>query len=226
MDGLTLAKEIRKQPGYARTPILFFGSMMEEGLKAQLSMLAPSAVIPKPIRLTRFQRQLEELLAPRHEPTASTPQPLFDATLGQQHPLRLLVVEDNVVNRKLAVRMLEKLGYQPDTASDGIEGVEAILGAVACEKPYDLVLMDLHLPGKDGLEAVREVRQALEPSQCPRFVALTAGVLEEERRAAFAAGMDGYLSKPFTVNDLVSILQTTLPLAQRHRAKSTGELIS
>jgi signal transduction histidine kinase/CheY-like chemotaxis protein len=225
MDGLTLAKEIRKQPGYARTPILFFGSMMEEGLKAQLSMLAPSAVIPKPIRLTRFQRQLEELLAPRHEPTASTPQPLFDATLGQQHPLRLLVVEDNVVNRKLAVRMLEKLGYQPDTASDGIEGVEAILGAVACEKPYDLVLMDLHLPGKDGLEAVREVRQALEPSQCPRFVALTAGVLEEERRAAFAAGMDGYLSKPFTVNDLVSILQTTLPLAQRHRAKSTGELI-
>ncbi len=226
MDGLALAKEIRRQPGYARTPVLFFGSAMDEALKAQLSTLAPAAVMPKPIRLTRFQRQLEELLAPRPEPAPSTAQPLFDATLGQRHPLRLLVVEDNVVNRKLAVRMLEKLGYQPDTASDGIEGVEAILGAVACEKPYDLVFMDVQMPGKDGLEAVREVRAALAPDACPRFVALTAAVLEEERRAAFAAGVDDYLCKPFTVNDLAAAIQDTAPLAQRQRAQSTRELTS
>ncbi len=226
MDGLALAKEIRRQPAYARTPILFFGSTMEESLKAQLGTFVPSAMMPKPIRLTRLQRQLEELLAPRPEPAPSPAQPLFDATLGQRHPLRLLVVEDNVVNRKLAVRMLEKLGYQPDTASDGIEGVEAILGAVACEKPYDLVFMDVQMPGKDGLEAVREVRAALAPEACPRFVALTAAVLEEERRAAFAAGMDDYLCKPFAVNDLAAAIQATSPLAQRSRAQSTRELTS
>lgn len=224
MDGPTLAKEIRRQPAYARTPILFFGSVMEEPLKAELGALAPAALMTKPIRLTRFQRQLEELLASRPAPAPNPAQPLFDATQGQQHPLRLLIVEDNAVNRKLVVRMLEKLGYQPDTASDGIEGVEAILNAVACEKPYDLVFMDLHMPGKDGLEAVHDVQQALAPAQRPRFVALTAAVLEEERQAAFAVGMDDFLCKPFTVDDLVRVIQATPPLSQRAATKPVGEL--
>ncbi|MFQ3589431.1 MAG: response regulator [Chloracidobacterium sp.] len=215
MDGPALAREIRKQPAYAQLPILFFGSTMEEPIKAQIEAVAPAALLTKPIKLTSFRRHLEELLAKRTEEPSTTTKPQFDKTLGQRHPLRILIAEDNAVNRKLALKMLEKLGYQADTATDGTETVEAVLDAVTCEKPYDLVLLDLHMPAKDGLEALREIQQRLPATHQPRFVALTAAALPEERQAALAAGVDDYLCKPFTVNELVTALEATQPLTRR-----------
>ncbi|MCS7079990.1 MAG: response regulator [Chloracidobacterium sp.] len=221
MDGLALAREIRRQPAHAKTPILFFGSVTEEAVRSAVAALPPAQLLSKPLKPTSFRRSLEELFAVRSESVQATAKPQFDAELGRRHPLRVLIAEDNAVNRKLAARMLEKLGYQAELASDGVEAVEAILGAVACDKPYDLVFMDIHMPEKDGLEAIRDVHQALPPSKRPRFVALTAAAMPEERQAAFAAGVDDYLCKPFTVVDLVKVIEATRPLAQREREKQS-----
>ncbi len=219
MDGLALAQEVRRQPMHAQTPILFLGSVVEEAVKSGIGALSPAKLLTKPIKPTSLQQSLEGLLAIRPAPTA-TPKLQLDVGLGQRHPLRILVVEDNAVNRRLAARMLEKLGYHPDLASDGLEAVEAIVGAVACDKPYDLVLMDLYMPGKDGLDAIRDVDQALPPAKRPRFVALTAAALPEERQAAFEVGVDDYLCKPFTVAELTKVLEETAPLGSR-----TGQVL-
>ncbi|OYT69876.1 MAG: hypothetical protein CFK52_12780, partial [Chloracidobacterium sp. CP2_5A] len=216
LAGTALAQEIRKQPAYAQTPILLFGSTMEEAARSSLGALSPAKLLTKPIKPLSLRRSLEELLSIRPKPGgADATKPQFDAGLGQRHPLRMLIAEDNVVNRKLVARILEKLGYQPDLAADGVEAVEAILGAVACDNPYDLVFMDLRMPEKDGLHAVRDVHQALPPEKRPRFVALTAAALDEERQAALAAGMDDYLCKPFVVADLVKVIKETALLGKR-----------
>ncbi len=222
MDGTALAQAARQQPSYARTPILFLGSAIEDGIRSSVRALAPAKLLTKPIKPTSLQRGLEELLAMPSAPTAA-PKPQFNAGLGQRHPLQILIAEDNAVNRKVAARTLEKLGYQPGLTSDGIEAVEAILGAAACDKLYDLVFMDLHMPGKDGLEAIRDVHQALPPNKRPRFVALTAAALPEERQAAFEAGVGDYLCKPFTIADLIRVIEETAPLGDRARQPQSGQ---
>jgi signal transduction histidine kinase/CheY-like chemotaxis protein len=114
--------------------------------------------------------------------------------------LRILVAEDNPVNQKLAVRLLEKLGYAVDLASNGIEVVAAIE-----QGDYDLVLMDVQMPEMDGLQATREIR-ARWPSAELRIVALTANVLAGDRELCLEAGMDDFLSKPIRVDELKRVL--------------------
>jgi signal transduction histidine kinase/DNA-binding response OmpR family regulator len=117
--------------------------------------------------------------------------------------LRILVAEDNPVNQKLAVRLLEKLGYAVDLASNGIEAVAAIE-----QGDYDLVLMDVQMPEMDGLQATREIRTRW-PSAELRIVALTANVLAGDRELCLEAGMDDFLSKPIRVDELKRVLSET-----------------
>jgi PAS domain S-box-containing protein len=128
----------------------------------------------------------------------------FDAPLGSHHPLRVLVAEDNAVNQKVARRVLERLGYEPDFASNGREAA-----ALAIERPYDVILMDVQMPEMDGLEATREIQGALPEPRRPRIVALTASVLDEDRKRCFEAGMDDFLTKPIVVDELVNVLKRT-----------------
>jgi CheY-like chemotaxis protein len=121
--------------------------------------------------------------------------------LAAEHPLRILLAEDNRVNQKVALRLLERLGYTPDLAENGAE-VLAALDRTA----YDVVLMDVQMPGIDGLEATRRIRAATSRPQ-PRVVALTANVLAGEREACREAGMDDYVSKPIDRAALVAALR-------------------
>ncbi|WP_298830545.1 ATP-binding protein [uncultured Piscinibacter sp.] len=123
-----------------------------------------------------------------------------DPTLAERHPLRILLAEDNLVNQKLALRLLSQMGYRADVATNGIEAIERLE-----RQPYDVVLMDVQMPEMDGLEATREIVGRLGERR-PRIVAMTANAMEGDRQACLAAGMDGYLTKPIRVDALHAAL--------------------
>ncbi|MEM7531427.1 MAG: ATP-binding protein [Chloroflexota bacterium] len=125
----------------------------------------------------------------------------FDRTFAQRYPLRILLAEDNSVNQKVAVHMLGRMGYQVDVAADGKEAVDAVF-----RQPYNLVLMDVHMPEMDGIEATRKITHELPKDQQPTIIALTAGVLDDERANCIEAGMVDVVTKPFTVNSLSETL--------------------
>jgi CheY-like chemotaxis protein len=123
-----------------------------------------------------------------------------DAPLGARLPLRILLVEDEAVNRRVMLRQLERLGYHADSAADGLQAVEA-----ARAKPYDLIFMDLQMPELDGAGAARRIRE-LPGAWRPRIVALTGDEGDEVRASSAAAGMDDLLTKPVSPADLHAAL--------------------
>ncbi|PZP28354.1 MAG: hypothetical protein DI603_19515 [Roseateles depolymerans] len=130
----------------------------------------------------------------RHQPGAAQ-------GLAERHPLRILLAEDNVVNQKLALRLLQQMGYRADLASNGLEAVESVR-----RQDYDLVLMDVQMPEMDGLEAARRI--CAEAAR-PRIVAMTANAMQGDREVCVAAGMDDYLTKPIRVDELVAAIERT-----------------
>ena len=117
------------------------------------------------------------------------------------HPLRILLAEDNAVNQKLALRILQQLGYRADLASNGLEAVESVDRQV-----YDVVLMDVQMPLMDGLEASRRIVDAA-PTDRPRIVAMTANAMQGDREMCLAAGMDDYIAKPIDAATLIQALR-------------------
>lgn len=133
--------------------------------------------------------------------------------LGQDMPLRILLAEDNLVNKKLAETFLQKLGYPCDWVPNGQDALLAVQNT-----PYDVVLMDLHMPVMDGLTATRQIRQLIPDHQQPIIVALTANAMKEDRDICLQAGMNEYISKPFSVNDLIKVLQRAYHTKQNHHS--------
>ena len=132
--------------------------------------------------------------------TQAAPKSVVDAGMATRHPLRILLAEDNVVNQKLALRLLKQMGYAADLVVDGAEAIAAIE-----RERYDVVLMDVQMPEMDGLEATRRI-VARWPGDRPRIVAMTANAMQGDREACLTAGMDHYLSKPIRVDALVRAL--------------------
>jgi CheY-like chemotaxis protein len=126
--------------------------------------------------------------------------PTFDSQFAGEHPLRILLAEDNAVNQKLALRLLEQMGYRADLASNGIEAIESLERQI-----YDVILMDVQMPEMDGLDATREIRKLTNVIQ-PYIIAMTANAMEGDRELCMAAGMDDYISKPIRVHELVDAL--------------------
>ncbi|HSF44112.1 MAG TPA: two-component regulator propeller domain-containing protein [Thermoanaerobaculia bacterium] len=127
-----------------------------------------------------------------------------DPGLGRRVPLRILVAEDNATNQKVMLLLLDRLGYQADVAADGYEVLDALR-----RRRYDLVLMDVQMPGMDGFEAARRIHAEWPEGSRPRIVAVTANALSGDREACLAAGMDGYLSKPVFPENLEEVLLGT-----------------
>jgi CheY-like chemotaxis protein len=115
--------------------------------------------------------------------------------------MRILLAEDNVVNKKVVLRMLRKLGYGADAVADGREVLKALE-----RQNYDLVLMDIQMPEMDGLEAARQIRKQLSAAEQPCIMALTAYAMEGDRERCLDAGMDGYISKPVKIDELKAAL--------------------
>jgi signal transduction histidine kinase/CheY-like chemotaxis protein/HAMP domain-containing protein len=130
----------------------------------------------------------------------------LDPGHAARHPLRILLAEDNVVNQKLATRLLSRMGYEPDLAANGLEAIEAIE-----RQRYDLVLMDVQMPEMDGLEATRTIVGQTTLETRPWIVAMTANAMDGDRERCLEAGMNGYISKPIRVAELVAAILGTPP---------------
>ncbi|MEZ4593801.1 MAG: ATP-binding protein [Chloroflexota bacterium] len=128
---------------------------------------------------------------------------VFDPTLGQRLPLRILLAEDNLINQKVGLRILARLGYQADLASNGLE----VLSALHRQR-YDLVLMDVQMPEMDGVMATQQIRQQFPKAEQPIIVALTANALDGDRERFLQVGMDDYLSKPVRIEVLTAVLES------------------
>ena len=151
----------------------------------------------------RFHIQAEAVAAQASgdKPAGKT---TIDPQLASRHPLRILLAEDNVVNQKLAMRLLLQMGYRADLASNGIEAIECVE-----RQPYDVVLMDVQMPEMDGLEASRRIAAKYPRGKRPRIIAMTANAMQGDREQCLAAGMDDYVTKPIRVDALVAALTNT-----------------
>lgn len=137
----------------------------------------------------------------------------FDPRMAKNHPLRILLAEDNVVNQKVATHILQRMGYRADVAANGLE----VLAAIA-QQTYDLVFMDMQMPEMDGLEATKQIHLAIQNGKIahkPRIVAMTANTMQGDREMCLAAGMDDYLSKPIRNIELVRVLSESQPVTQQ-----------
>jgi PAS domain S-box-containing protein len=211
MDGLTLAAEIRKHRDAEALPLVMLTSVGRQEAGARDVQLA--AYLTKPIKPSQLYDVLLGIFAGRlvqvRKPAA---RPQIEAGMGERHPLRILLAEDNVVNQKVTLRLLEQMGYRADVAADGLEVLEALE-----RQPYDVILMDVQMPRMDGVEATQRIRERWPPEQQPRIVALTAHALTGDRERYLAAGMDDYISKPVRIEELVTVLRRCQPLADGTR---------
>ncbi len=122
--------------------------------------------------------------------------------LAEQHPLRILLAEDNLVNQKVALKVLELFGYRADMAANGLEVLEAFQ-----RQDYDVVLMDIQMPEMSGEEATQSLRESLPAHRQPYIIALTANAMQGDRERFLAAGMDDYISKPMRSEQLRQALR-------------------
>jgi signal transduction histidine kinase/DNA-binding response OmpR family regulator len=200
LDGLMLTRHVRKVLDGERLPIILLTSLGRRELGAE--ELHFSSYLTKPLKPSALYDALAGIFARNQViPKAEAPaKPVMDREMAQTHPLRILLAEDNQVNQKLALRILEQMGYRADVASNGIEAVESIERQI-----YDVILMDVQMPEMDGLDATRNIRKLTMVTQ-PHIIAMTANAMEGDREMCLAAGMSDYVSKPIRVNELVEAL--------------------
>ena len=199
MDGIELAKEVRKLPKNRETPIIFVTSAVDGTIRGKSSQLKIHRNLTKPVRRDVL---LDSLLSIETGTSVFKPQTEDYSELSRQYPHKILLVEDNKVNQKVCRLILRKIGYSIDVANNGEEAVEKV-------KPgkYDLVFMDVQMPGMDGLEASRIITSSLPKEVCPRIVAMTAAATKEDQEACRKSGMRGFVSKPIRRDELIRELQ-------------------
>ena len=200
MDGLMLAREIRRLNGPLRELPLVLLSSLGDRIAGEDALLFAS-YLTKPVRTAVLQAALVAVFTAQPPGAAPASAPAAGATWHPSADLRILLVEDNPVNQKVSTRILASHGLRADVAGNGLEALEAI-----ARQTYDVVLMDVQMPEMDGLEATRRIRGRKDAAQ-PWIVAMTAGALEGDRELCLDAGMDDYLSKPVRVDDLMAALR-------------------
>ncbi|MGZ6256313.1 MAG: GAF domain-containing protein, partial [Candidatus Limnocylindria bacterium] len=216
MDGLEFAARSRGADGAAEAPPVVILSSI--GLRDR-DEGAVAGWLAKPVKPSALHDTIATILlgAVAGQPAPAPVSPTSSEPLGQRHPLRILLAEDNAVNQKLALRLLSQLGYEAQVAGDGQQAIDAI----AMEDRYDVVLMDVQMPELDGLEATRRIR-ARWPDRSLRIIAMTANAMAGDREACLAAGMDDYISKPIRVAELTAALERAPTAGEgngRHRAR-------
>jgi len=185
-------------------PLLHFTVSGNAGTITPFGPSNLSATLSKPVKSSALERVIHQLWHPATLGAGGIAAHHVSDRLADELPLNVLLVEDNAVNQKIALRFLERLGYRADAVGNGLEAVHA------CEsRDYDLVLMDIQMPEMDGFTASHEIRRLLPAARQPRIVALTANALQGDRDLCLQAGMDDYLTKPIKLPDLSSVIRRT-----------------
>jgi PAS domain S-box-containing protein len=210
MDGMGLAIEIRKYRDCKALPLIMLSSMVHRQKSVGWDQAGFAAFINKPIKPSQLYDALISTIAEKQDVDVTPPRidTELDRTMAQRLPLSILIAEDNAVNQKVVLRILSRMGYRADVAANGLE----VLDAVERQK-YDVILMDVHMPELDGIDATRRIVQRFQGRKRPRIIAMTADALQGDRDRCLQAGMDGYLSKPIFIQELKATLEGAQPAA-------------
>jgi two-component system, sensor histidine kinase and response regulator len=213
MDGLQLARHMKADPELYGTRLVLLTSIgLDMGQEARDAGI--DALLPKPVRQSRLYDTVatvmggDEVGASRY-PEKEELRRAVQGSLaeGEERPARgrILLAEDNLVNQRVALKMLERLGYQVDVAADGAEAVEAVM-----RSSYAAVLMDVQMPEMDGYEATREIRRREGNGHRTPIIAMTAHAMQSDREEALEAGMDEHITKPVKADVLREVLDRQL----------------
>ncbi len=199
MDGIQLTKLIKQK--HPLLPVILLSSIGDEHSRKYPDLF--SAVLNKPIKQHALYKCIVQVLKSKEKPVAgagvaATKMPAVN--LAQKYPLEILIAEDNLINQKLIIHVLSKLGYTPVIAANGQEVLEKVVQSL-----FDVIFMDVQMPEIDGLEATCIIRK--QQAQQPVIIAMTANATKEDRQECLDAGMDDYISKPIQLDKLISMLE-------------------
>ncbi|MGB3535027.1 MAG: response regulator [Microcoleaceae cyanobacterium] len=219
-DGLDLAYTIRQLPTALQLPLVLLTSVGRHRGEDGLGKF--TAFLNKPIKQSQLYNVLVNLLGgePLEVRLQGQTQLRQDIPiLATLIPLRILLAEDHLVNQKVALQILQRMGYRADVAGNGLEVLQALR-----RQSYDVILMDMQMPEMDGLEAARQIQKLYGQgekarSQRPRIIAVTANAMESDRAECISAGMDDYISKPIRIEQLVEVLKQCQSLSQDSEVK-------
>jgi CheY-like chemotaxis protein len=209
MDGLILAQKIREIPEYQNLPLVMLSSLSISRTEIAAAQVDFAATLNKPIKQYQLQEVLTHTLNKNSNRSIIIPKSKssnydFDRAA---FPLRILLAEDNLVNQKVAIHMLKRIGYQADIVMNGLEVLERLH-----HHAYDVILMDLQMPKMDGMEATRRILSEFPEHRCPTIIAMTANALEGDKQECLAAGMHDYVTKPVKIEKLAYALSQCQPL--------------
>ena len=217
LDGaLALAGEIRKLPAGRDLPLLLLSSVRLRGDDSRPAALGISVIVHKPIRPAQLLDSLCRAMSVQVQREKRSPSaPGLDVSFARRLPLRLLLADDNPINQKVGLSVLNKLGYRADVAHNGAEVLQALEN-----KAYDLLFLDVQMPEMDGLECARRICQRWTRDKRPVVVAMTGNALMGDREKCLAAGMDDYISKPVRIAELQAALERWGP-TKSHKHDTT-----
>lgn len=219
MDGFSLVERVKQSPELSTLTIMMLTSGSHKGDIARCGELGVSAYLLKPVRQSELREAIVRVLSVKKQIGAISmiTQDSLQESRRSANSLQILLAEDNLVNQKLAIRLLEKRGHQVVVVSNGKEALTALEGG-----SYDLVLMDVQMPEMDGLEATLLLREQEKISgQHQAVIAMTALVMKGDRERCIAAGMDGYLPKPIHPQELDEVLESYQRKSPEEAAVST-----
>jgi two-component system sensor histidine kinase/response regulator len=204
-ESFAVARWLRQQPALATTPLLVLTVATQVGDRQHWRELHGAVCVTKPITPVELWETIHQALVYANDVTPSSPQHTTPE-VQDGRPLRVLLAEDNAVNQRLTVRLLEKRGHTVTVVQDGTEALAALQ-----RQTFDVILMDIQMPHMDGLEATQAIR-AREPDTATRvpIVAMTAHAMQGDRERCLAAGMDGYVTKPLRPTELFEVIASLI----------------
>jgi signal transduction histidine kinase/ActR/RegA family two-component response regulator len=202
---LAFLNGVRSEPSLADLRLVMAHSLYEKEESRKPTGVPITEFLPLPMRKSHLRTLLDPQRNAQPLPALTETRPIIPS---QEHPVSVLLAEDNLVNQRVAMAVMKKLGLTPDLAVNGLEAVDKFKA-----KPYDLILMDCQMPEMDGFQATREIRALEGDERRVPIVAMTANAMQGDRERCLEAGMDDYLSKPVAILDLKQALQRWLPAA-------------
>ncbi|HIK27865.1 MAG: response regulator [Oscillatoriaceae bacterium SKW80] len=221
MEGLTLAKKIRSLPQGKVLPLVLIEVLRRKNIGASEKDIEFAAILNKPIKQSQLYNVLVEIFTGVPQSAQSLQIGQVTPALGAVNPLRILLAEDNPVNVKVALLILERMGYRADVAGNGLEVLDALR-----RQCYDVILMDVQMPEMDGLAATRQICREWPKEKRPRIIAMTANAMRGDREECINAGMDDYISKPIRMEELARALFQCQPYSKSPEQIETPEVMA
>jgi CheY-like chemotaxis protein len=223
MDGEETAKRILSDPEIKNTNIIILTSLGQRGDVAYLKELGCKAYLVKPVKQSHLFNTIVNVLQmdkEKEEEKGEEPEIITSHIIEEQirNGVRILLAEDNLINQKVATKILQKRNYSVDVVNNGKEAVKAAL-----RQHYDIILMDVQMPVMDGYEATAQLRQKLNPKEHIPIIAMTAHAMKGDREKCLLAGMDDYISKPIKPDDLYAMLEKWIKKIQDEKGQGKPE---